>query len=163
MTASHPNLRALRDLAVLALAATAAASIWAQGLPDATAGYTEAAALPRDGWYCSAPDGTRVLKPQPGQRYALVLGQVPFSFAVTHDPHGLRYDIQYGDHDYRYVLGRPGALTLVHSMADLDEDGLPDFQLQVGDDSFLLLSTEAQPGDNPPTAQYPAANHSAGC
>jgi hypothetical protein len=51
------------------------------------------------------------------------------------------------------MLGLPAAATKVRAVADLDGDGLPDFLVDVGDETYLLLSTHAQPGGNPPSAQ----------
>jgi hypothetical protein len=51
------------------------------------------------------------------------------------------------------MLGLPAAATLVKAVADLDGDGLPDFLVEVGDETYLLLSSQAQPGGNGPSAQ----------
>lgn len=92
-------------------------------------------------------------KPQVGTDYRLELDKTPFSFAVHSDRDGTRYEINYAGSVHTYMLGLPAAATKVKAIADLDGDGLPDFMLDVGDESYLLLSTQAKPGGNLPSAQ----------
>jgi len=94
-----------------------------------------------------------ILRPKVGHQYELMLGKTRFSFTVESDEHGTQYAITYGGETHNYVLGLPAAATRVHAIADLDGDAMPDFLVEVGDDTFLLLSTVAKPGQNPPSAQ----------
>ncbi len=94
-----------------------------------------------------------VLRPKVGTEYQLLLGKTRFAFMVASDRDGTRYDITYGGQEHSYMLGLPGAASVIHAIADFDGDGLPDFMLEVGDDTYLLLSTQAQPGGNLPSAQ----------
>jgi hypothetical protein len=93
------------------------------------------------------------LKPKVGYEYRLELEKTPFSFAVQSDRDGTRYEISYAGSVHSYMLGLPAAATKVKAIADLDGDGLPDFLLEVGDETYLLLSTQARPGGNLPSAQ----------
>lgn len=94
-----------------------------------------------------------ILQPKVGHQYELMLGKTRFSFVVESDEHGTHYAITYGGETHGYTLGLPAAATQVHAVADLDGDAMPDFLVEVGDDTFLLLSTVARPGQNPPSAQ----------
>ncbi|MES2960137.1 MAG: hypothetical protein V4792_18260 [Pseudomonadota bacterium] len=94
-----------------------------------------------------------VLRPKVGHQYELLLGKTRFAFAVESGENGTQYAITYGGVTHNYVLGLPAAATRVHAIADLDGDAMPDFLVEVGDETFLLLSTKAQAGDNPPSAQ----------
>jgi hypothetical protein len=124
------------------------------------------AADPRDSFYVRVPgarlaEGLRpkyrfsdlILQPVAGKQYELMLGKTRFSFVVESDARGTRYRIGYGGETYDYPLGLPAAATLVHAVADLDADGMPDFLVEVGDELYLLLSTRAVPGTNMPSAQ----------
>jgi hypothetical protein len=92
-------------------------------------------------------------KPRVGAEYKFELDKVPFSFVVQSDRDGTHYEISYGGSVHSYMLGLPAAATKVKAIADLDGDGLPDFLVEVGDDTYLLLSTQARPGGNVPSAQ----------
>ena len=98
-------------------------------------------------------------EPQHGKQYELVLGKTRFGFSVEADAQSVRYDIAYGGatHSYRVAAGEGGS-TRVHAIADLDGDAMPDFLVQVDETSYLLLSTQARPGLNPPTAELWAAH-----
>jgi hypothetical protein len=93
------------------------------------------------------------LKPKVGVDYTFELEQQPFSFVVQSDRDGTRYEISYAGAVHSYMLGLPAAATKVRAIADFDGDGLPDFLVDVGDESYLLLSTQARPGGNAPSAQ----------
>jgi hypothetical protein len=93
------------------------------------------------------------LKPRVGTEYQFALGPTPFSFVVQSGRDGTRYEITYGGEMHAYMLGLPAAATKVKAIADFDGDAQPDFLVEVGEDTFLLLSTQARPGGNPPTAQ----------
>jgi hypothetical protein len=92
-------------------------------------------------------------KPRVETEYNFALGKVPFAFTVQSDRDGTRYEIAYEGAKYSYMLGLPAAATKVKAIADFDGDGRPDFLVEVGDDTFLLLSTQARPGGNVPSAQ----------
>ena len=63
--------------------------------------------------------------------------------------------IAYGGQTYTYTLAPFDATqTAVQAVADLDGDALPDFLIRVGDEAtYLLLSSRARPGVNPPTLE----------
>jgi hypothetical protein len=96
---------------------------------------------------------TEVLHPAPGRQYELLLGKTRFSFTVDSGEQGTQLETVYGGVTHHYLLGLPAAETNVHAIADLDGDAMPDFLVEVGDETYLLLSTQAQPGVNPPSAQ----------
>jgi hypothetical protein len=93
------------------------------------------------------------LKPKFGAEYSLALGNTAFAFTVQSDRDGTRYEIDYGGSTHTYMLGLPAAATKVKAIADFDGDSLPDFLVEVGDETFLLLSSQAKPGGNRPSAQ----------
>lgn len=93
------------------------------------------------------------LKPKVATTYSLTLARMPFSFEVQSERDGTRLQVDYAGVTHSYMLGLPAAATKVRAIADFDGDGYPDFLIEVGDDTFLLLSTKAQPGGNLPTAQ----------
>jgi hypothetical protein len=93
------------------------------------------------------------LKPRVGTEYRYELDQRPFSFSVQSDRDGTRYEIAYAGAVHTYMLGLPASATKVLAIADLDGDGLPDFLVEVGDETYLLLSTQSRPGGNLPSAQ----------
>ena len=89
--------------------------------------------------------------------HALSLGR-RFTLQVEEVDAGVQYAIGYAGHTYRYVLGPRGSTTSIRAVADMDGDGRPDFLVDVeGLATYLLLSTNAQPGLNLPTAEMPAA------
>lgn len=93
-------------------------------------------------------------RPQLGADYELSLGAVRFNLRVEEGVKGMEYAIGYGGQTYTYVLGPAGAAqTGVRAVADLDGDARPDFLVEVDDSTYLLLSTQAFPGANLPTAQ----------
>jgi hypothetical protein len=97
----------------------------------------------------------RLQQPRMGVDHELSLGAARFSLRVGHVEDGIEYTVGYGGASYRYVLGGPGAdHTVVRAIADLDGDRQPDFVVDVDDGVYLLLSTQAQPGTNGPTAHY---------
>jgi hypothetical protein len=88
--------------------------------------------------------------------HELALGSMRFSLRVEEVDAGVQYAIGYGGRTYTYLLGPQGAQTSVLAIADLDGDRRPDFLVEVeGRATFLLLSTQAQPGANLPTAELP--------
>lgn len=94
-------------------------------------------------------------QPRMGVDHELTLGASRFSLRVGYVEQGIEYAIGYGGQTYSYVLGGPGAdHTVVRAIADVDGDALPDFVVDVDDGVYLLLSTQAQPGVNQPTAHF---------
>src|SRR5438105_6316506 len=94
-----------------------------------------------------------VMRPKVGKEYQLTLGKARFSFIVESGEAGTQYAIGYGGETHTYLLGLPAAATRVDAIADLDGDGIPDFLVEVGDETYLLLSTQAHAGANRPSAQ----------
>lgn len=93
-------------------------------------------------------------EPSLGADYELALGKAHFTLRVENVVKGMQYTIGYGGHEYTYVLGPfDAARTHVRSVADLDGDTQPDFLIDVDDARYLLLSTQARPGPNLPTAE----------
>jgi hypothetical protein len=96
-------------------------------------------------------------QPRLGQDYELTLGTARFSLRVDSGNQGLQYVIGYGGQTYSYVLGAYEAVrSSVRAVADLDGDTHPDFLVDVDDATYLLLSTQAKPGANAPTAELRA-------
>jgi hypothetical protein len=104
-----------------------------------------------------------VLRPKVGHQYELLLGKTRFSFVVDSSAEGTKYDITYGGETRSYLLGLPAAATRIHAIADLDGDTMPDFLVEVGDFTYLLLSAKAAPGHNAPSAQLVAGAQEHGC
>ena len=112
-----------------------------------------------------------VLRPLLDHSYALSLGEQAFTLSVQNGQRspagvaygqGAQYTVSYERNGhletYSYPLGHYGNFdahsTVIQAVADLDGDGLPDFIVQAdgGAQEFLLLSTQAKPGRNAPTA-----------
>ncbi|MBL8516015.1 MAG: hypothetical protein JNM76_03505 [Betaproteobacteria bacterium] len=117
-------------------------------------------------------NGTPQLSPILDHRYELKLGDKPFAFRVQNglrgkngEPYGdgAHYFIEYDSQHYEYSLEGFGWDSRIQAIADLDGDGKPDFLINVGGSNsgheYLLLSSVAKPGRNPPTASL----HSQGC
>lgn len=117
-------------------------------------------------------NGTSRLSPQLDYRYELKLGEQAFAFRVQNGlrgkdgkPYGggAHYFIEYDGNLFEYSLEGFGWESFVQAIADFDGDGKPDFLIYVsGSNSgheYLLLSSQAKPGRNPPTASL----HSMGC
>lgn len=95
-------------------------------------------------------------QPQVGREHQMMLASVRFNLRVEEVAAGVQYAVGYGGHTYTYLLGPVGAQTSVRSVADLDGDANPDFLVDVDDGmTYLLLSTQARPGWNLPTAELP--------
>jgi hypothetical protein len=100
-----------------------------------------------------------IAEPRRGKQYELALGKTRFGFSYAAGDEGVRYDIAYGGAHYSYrFAGDAGSTTRVRSIADLDGDAQPDFLVDVDDQTYLLLSTQARPGLNLPTAELWAAH-----
>jgi hypothetical protein len=94
-------------------------------------------------------------QPRMGVQHELSVGGTRFSLLADYVDQGIAYTVAYGGASYRYVLGAPGAdHTVVRAVADLDGDRQPDFVIDVDGSVYLLLSTQARPGANQPTAHY---------
>lgn len=97
-------------------------------------------------------------QPTLGADYELALGATRFNLRVENVAKGMEYTIEYGGHTYSYVLGPfDAAQTGVQAIADLDGDAAPDFLIDVDHARYLLLSTQARPGYNLPSAELWAA------
>jgi hypothetical protein len=110
-------------------------------------------------------NGTARLFPKLDNRYELTLGTQQFSFTVqnglrskngTPYGEGAHYRIEYDGQVYEYDLDGFGWGSSIEAITDLDGDGKPDFIINVdGNNSgaeYILLSSKAKPGKNPPTA-----------
>lgn len=94
--------------------------------------------------------------PRLGRDHELALRGNRFSLRVEEVPAGVQYAVGYGGQTYTYVMGPQGATTSVRAVADIDGDSRPDFLVDVDETAtFLLLSTQAKPGPNLPTAELP--------
>lgn len=95
-------------------------------------------------------------QPRLGRHHELSLRKMRFSLRVEEAPAGVQYAIGYGGQTYSYIMGPLGSQTSVRAVADLDGDAQPDFIVDVeGQATYLLLSTQARPGPNLPTAELP--------
>lgn len=163
----------LRSIAVQVQAA-------AQGEPDHAGLVTETQVDDPQPLYLRAPgsplrqgfvpayrfrNGTRVLRPLLDHRYELMWQGTPFAFTVQDGlrtaagmPYGAGavYTIEIGGESFRYVLPGSGWDTTIQAIADLDGDGKPDFFIATGGTEAVLLSTQARPGRNAPTATLTA-------
>jgi hypothetical protein len=124
---------------------------------------TERAAVPDDALFFRLK-GARLktgMRPSQGRLEILHRANAPtpagrFSLQVAEVDASVRYEIAYAGHSYTYVMGPAGSSTSVRAVADIDGDGRPDFLVDVeGQATYLLLSSQAQPGLNLPTAEIP--------
>ena len=117
-------------------------------------------------------NGTLQLAPKLDYRYELSLGQQAFAFTVRNgltSPSGAKhgdgahYTVEYDGKSFEYSLPEYGWDSKVTAIVDIDGDGKPDFLISVGGNNsaheYLLLSSLARPGRNPPSA----ALHASGC
>ena len=117
-------------------------------------------------------NGTSNLAPKLDFRYELSLGDQPFAFTVRNGlksrngatyGEGAQYAVEYDGKAYEYSLQEYGWDSRVNAIADFDGDGKPDFLISVGGNNssheYLLLSSLARPGRNPPSASL----HATGC
>ena len=129
---------------------------------------------PRDGWYriVAQDRGVEVRAVRPGEggtvasdalyfrlpgtalRQGLRAGyDGRYTLRVDEVAAGLQYAIGYGQVTYTYLLGPNGTQSSVRAVADLDGDSRPDFVVDTEEATYLLLSTQARPGLNVPTAE----------
>lgn len=110
-------------------------------------------------------NGTRELKPLLDHRYELMWQGTPFAFTVQNGQRtaagvpygeGAVYTIETGGETYSYVLPGQGWDSTIHAIADIDADGKPDFFISLGGTEAVLLSSQAKPGRNVPTATLTA-------
>lgn len=110
-------------------------------------------------------NGTPQLAPLLDHRYELKLGDKPFALTVQNGlrgkngeayGEGAHYLIEYDGEKFLYSLDGFGWDSRIQAIADLDGDGKPDFFVNVGGSNtgyeYVLLSSLAKPGRNPPTA-----------
>lgn len=114
-------------------------------------------------------NGTRELRPLLDHRYELMWQGTPFAFTVQNGQRtaagtpygeGAVYTIEVGGESYRYVLPGFGWDSTIQAIADVDGDGKPDFFISLGGSNAgteaVLLSSQAKPGRNVPTATLTA-------
>ncbi|HEX2545576.1 MAG TPA: hypothetical protein VHL79_11885 [Ramlibacter sp.] len=175
--------KALVQYALVAAAAVAAASVWSHARPEQgmlldaetwqDVASAEAGEWPQDAWYRLVPreGGIDVRAVKPGDRSGMAddalffrlpgtalqeglrRNQAVFQLRVQDVDAGLQVAIHYGQATYTYLLGPAGTQSSVRAVADLDGDRQPDFVVDTDDATFLLLSTQARPGPNLPTAE----------
>lgn len=124
-----------------------------------------------DAWYVRIPGtalkaGARplyrmtpaVAQPRIGREYQMMLGRTPFAFTVDASDGALAYTVRYEGGEAIWRIGLPDTPTTIVAIADLDGDGRPDFVVDAGEQTFLLLSSTAKPGVNAPAAELWAAH-----
>jgi len=110
-------------------------------------------------------NGTPRLTPTLDHRFELVLKGLPFAFKLQNGlrtadgrPYGegTQFSLDVGGQRYEYDLGGYGWDVRIMAIGDFDGDGRPDFLFQLGGSNSayeaLILSSQARPGRNPPTA-----------
>ena len=110
-------------------------------------------------------NGTPQLTPALDYRFELTLNGRPFAFKLQNGlrtadgrPYGegTQFSLEVDEKRYEYDLGGYGWHVRIKAIGDFDGDGRPDFLFELGgpNSSYeaLILSSQAQPGRNPPTA-----------
>jgi Ca-activated chloride channel family protein len=105
----------------------------------------------------------RALIPVNGRTYTLLQGSAPFSLTVnngTAGRAGAHYVIEQEGRRYEYLLDGFGWDSEIQVAADIDRDGRPDLIVYVNGNNagtwYVLLSSEAKPGLNKPSASLTA-------
>jgi Ca-activated chloride channel family protein len=113
----------------------------------------------REGPITEVPLRRRALVPVNGHPYPLVQGTTPFSLTVNNGSKGragAHYVIELEGARYEYLLDGFGWDSEIQVAGDIDRDGRPDFIVYVNGNNagtwYLLLSSEARPGMNTPSA-----------
>ncbi len=123
----------------------------------------------REGRVSTVKFSRGTLSPKLDHTYQLTLGDMPFTMTVQNGLRGKNgapygegalYTIGYGGETYSYHLDGFGWDTHVQAVADVDGDGKPDFFISMGGSNsgheVVLLSSQAKPGANKPTATLSA-------
>jgi hypothetical protein len=117
----------------------------------------------RAGPVTEVPLRRRALIPVNGRTYELELGAMPFSLTVENGfkgRAGAHYVIEHRGGRFEYLLDGFGWDSEIQVAGDIDRDGLPDFVVYVNGNNagtwYLLLSSEAKPGMNKPSASLTA-------
>lgn len=110
-------------------------------------------------------NGTVELAPELGHRFELSLAGQPYAFSLqnglrTADGRaygsGVQFRLEVGGQRYDYDLGGSGWEVRILALGDFDRDGRPDFLFMIGGTNssteVLVLSSQARPGRNVPTA-----------
>jgi len=110
-------------------------------------------------------NGTTTLLPELGYRFQMKLNDKPYAFTVQNGfraadgrPYGdgVQFSLEIDGERFDYDLGGYGWDVQLNALGDFDGDGKPDFLFSIGGSNSgheaLILSTQAKPGKNPPTA-----------
>jgi hypothetical protein len=114
-------------------------------------------------------NGTPQLTPALDHRFELALNGRPFAFKLQNGlrtadgrPYGegTQFSLEVDGQRYEYDLGGYGWAVRIKAIGDFDGDGRPDFLFELGGSNSsyeaLILSSQARPGRNPPTAYLDA-------